>query len=100
VRLEPLFNYSIYFYWARCAFRPRKLEVTRLGVVAGEVDLDRNENVLGIELIGVREFTISALLKRVPQIQLRDATLLGKTRYISAARATSQAKEDPDLAAA
>jgi hypothetical protein len=27
-------------------------------------------------------------------------SLLGKTRYISAARATSQAKEDPDLAVA
>ena len=64
------------------------------------VDLDPNENVLGVELIGVREFTLSALLKRVPQIQLRDATLLGKTRYISAARARSPAKEDPDLAVA
>jgi hypothetical protein len=55
------------------------------------VDFDRTEKVLGVELIGVREFTISALLKRVPRIQVPNA-VLAKARYISAAGARAEAK--------
>ena len=58
------------------------------------VDFDRSEKVLGIELIGVREFTITALLKRVPRIQLPNAGLLAKARYISAARARLETKNE------
>jgi len=46
------------------------------------VDFDRQNRVLGIELIGRKEFGIVHLLRNVP-LQIDDA-ILSRTRYISA----------------
>lgn len=45
-------------------------------------DLDAQGEVLGVELIGVAEFTIRALLKNLPQLRFDQTDLTA--RYISA----------------
>jgi uncharacterized protein YuzE len=44
------------------------------------IDLDRNENVIGVELIGVREFSLTVLLRKLPF--LRAEVPLDRARYI------------------
>jgi hypothetical protein len=44
------------------------------------VDLDRNENVIGVELLGVREFSLGALLKKLPFLKVEAP--LDKVRYV------------------
>lgn len=44
------------------------------------VDLDRNENVIGVELIGVREFSLTMLLRKLPFLQAD--VPVEKARYV------------------
>jgi uncharacterized protein YuzE len=46
------------------------------------VDYDRQDRILGIELIGQKEYGITHLLRNVP-VQV-DAATLGRARYVSA----------------
>jgi hypothetical protein len=46
------------------------------------VDFDRHNRVLGIELIGKKEFSIFHLLRNIP-VQIDDS-ILNRTRYVSA----------------
>lgn len=66
-------------------------EVSKTEIIACDrevvtADLDKDGYVIGIELVGVNEFTVSALIKatgvKLPKKQLEN------TRYISAKRAT------------
>ena len=47
------------------------------------VDLDEAEAVLGVELVGVQEFTIGKLLKMAPAVQTRNVDF-SRTRYVPA----------------
>jgi uncharacterized protein YuzE len=55
------------------------------------VDLDRNENVIGVELIGVREFSLTVLLRKLPF--LRAEVPVHRARYVP----TKTARFDPEL---
>lgn len=46
------------------------------------VDLDSSNNVIGIELVGVKEFGISRLLRLIPSVSAPNADR-GRARYIS-----------------
>lgn len=54
------------------------------------IDLDRNENVIGVELIGVKEFSITVLLRKIPF--LRAEVPVDRTRYVP----TRVARFDPE----
>ena len=59
------------------------------GVVIA-VDLDRNNEVVGVELIGVREFSLTVLLRKLPFIKVKAP--IERTRYI----ATRTARFNPE----
>jgi uncharacterized protein YuzE len=44
------------------------------------IDLDKNENVIGVELIGVREFSLAVLLKKLPF--LKAEVPVDRARYV------------------
>ena len=50
------------------------------------VDLDRNDNVIGVELIGVREFSLTVLLRKLPF--LRAKVPIARARYVPTRFAT------------
>jgi uncharacterized protein YuzE len=58
------------------------------------IDLDRNENVVGVELIGVREFSLVVLLRQLPFLSVKAP--LNRARYVP----TRAARPEPDLQAA
>lgn len=60
------------------------------------IDLDRNENVIGVELIGVREFSLSVLLKKMPFLRA-DVPTEG-TRYIPTKVARFDSEAEAQLA--
>jgi uncharacterized protein YuzE len=51
------------------------------------IDLDENGDVIGVEFIGVKKYTIGYLLRQVP-IKAPPA-VLGKTEYVAPAAATA-----------
>jgi hypothetical protein len=55
------------------------------------VDLDRNENVIGVELIGVREFSLAVLLRKLPFLRAR--VPVNRARYVP----SRVARFDPEL---
>jgi len=44
------------------------------------IDLDRNENVIGVEVLGVKEFGLGALLKKLPFLKVEAP--IEKARYV------------------
>jgi len=54
------------------------------------VDLDKNGRVLGIEMVGVEEFTIRALLKKIPAMRELEFPA-GEVRYLPAGRSFQSA---------
>jgi len=61
-------------------------EVPSAGPSIVTIDLDRQGQVVGIELIGVSSFEINVLLKRVP-VSVERPEILGRASYVSAAEA-------------
>jgi uncharacterized protein YuzE len=49
------------------------------------LDLDADGNILGLELIGVKDFTISSLLQKAHLENAVPAKILERTRYLAAA---------------
>ncbi len=85
---------------ARAAYiRFRKAKVARTvspetsGAIVA-IDLDRNENVIGVELIGVREFSLMVLLRKLPFLQAN--VPVEKARYLPTR--TTRAEPEPQAA--
>jgi uncharacterized protein YuzE len=62
----------------------RTLELSRPGAIV-TIDYDREDEVIGIELLGVREFSIGKLLQKA-QVQTPNIDL-NRARYVGAGRA-------------
>src|SRR5687768_17603635 len=58
------------------------------------VDLDRNGNVIGVEIIGIREFSLPALLKKLPFLKVEGP--IEKARYVP----TPEPRGEPQFQAA
>lgn len=60
-----------------------KTVVQQGGMPLVTIDLDKAGNVLGVEIVGVEEFTLGVLLEKVPFVQISQVEA-GEVRYVRA----------------
>ena len=70
----------------------KTVSVDHPGKTVIAIDLDEKNQVIGVELIGVSEFSVRTLLLKVP-ITVSRPEILSQTRYVSATKRNAETLE-------